>query len=170
METILFAVLALISILSALLVITTPAPIVSALYLVVSLFSLAGLYVLLAAPFVAAIQVIVYAGAVLVLILFVVMLLNLKQIEEKMAIAWQVAGVVVATLVLVVSFLAIMNSSASLPAKPDAADFGKVADIGNLLFTKYLYAFEVVSVLLLMALIGAVAMIRKPDQGESDAN
>jgi NADH-quinone oxidoreductase subunit J len=170
METILFAVLALIAILSALLVITTPAPVISALYLVVSLFSLAGLYVILAAPFVAAIQIIVYAGAVLILILFVIMLLNLKQIEERIAIAWQVTGVVVATVVLVVSFLAIMGSSSLMPSKPDAAGFGKVADVGSILFTKYLYAFEVVSVLLLLAVIGSVAMIRKPDQGESNAN
>jgi NADH-quinone oxidoreductase subunit J len=73
-ETILFAAFALAAILSALLVITSPSPIASALYLVVTLFSLAGLYVLLAAPFVAAIQIIVYAGAVIVLILFVIML------------------------------------------------------------------------------------------------
>ena len=100
METILFAALALVSILAALLTITAPAPIASALYLVVTLFSVAGLYVLLAAPFVAAIQIIVYAGAVIVLILFVIMLLNLKAIEEKLSIPWHAAGIAVAGLVL----------------------------------------------------------------------
>jgi NADH-quinone oxidoreductase subunit J len=170
METILFAALAIVAILSALLVITTPAPIVSALYMVVTLFCLAGFYVLLAAPFVAAIQVIVYAGAILVLVLFVIMLLNLRKIEEKLAITWQVAGIVVATLVLAASFIAIMSNSGTLPSKPDVEHFGKVADVGNLLFTKYLYAFEVVSVLLLLAVVGAVAMIRKPDSGEPNAD
>ena len=79
METILFILFALGSIISAILVITTPAPINSALYLVVTFFCLAGFYVLLAAPLLAALQIIVYAGAVLVLIIFVIMLLNLQK-------------------------------------------------------------------------------------------
>jgi NADH-quinone oxidoreductase subunit J len=171
METILFAALALASILAALLTITAPAPIASALYLVVTLLSVSGLYVLLAAPFVAAIQMIVYAGAVLVLILFVIMLLNLKSIEEKISIPWHSAGVAVAGLLLLVTFLTIMSVGSLLPtASPLPAGFGTVGEIGRLLFSKYLYAFEVVSVLLLLAVIGAVALIRKPDNGETDAD
>jgi NADH-quinone oxidoreductase subunit J len=170
METILFAALALAAILSALLVVTAPSPIASALYLVVTLFCVAGFYVLLAAPFVAAIQVIVYAGAIITLMLFVIMLLNLKKIEEKMAVAWKALGIIVAAAVLLVSFLAIAGSATriSSPTPPD--DFGKVATIGQLLFSKYLYAFEVVSVMLLLAVIGSVALIRKVDTEESDAN
>ena len=170
MEAILFAVLALVAVLSALLVITAASPIASALYLVVTLLCVAGFYVLLAAPFVAAIQVIVYAGAIITLILFVIMLLNLKKIEEKLNATWQILGIVVAGLLLLSSFLAIMSSESkvSAPVLPD--DFGKVAGIGQLLFSKYLYAFEVVSVLLLLAVIGAVALIRKQDSSESDAN
>lgn len=171
METILFAALALASILAALLTITAPAPIASALYLVVTLFSVAGLYVLLAAPFVAAIQVIVYAGAVLVLILFVIMLLNLKPLEEKLPIPWHVTGIIIAGLILLTAFLTIMSVSSLLPASSSVPDgYGTVAEIGKILFTKYLYAFEAVSVLLLLAVIGAVALIRKPDTEGTDAN
>ncbi|MBU0508538.1 NADH-quinone oxidoreductase subunit J [bacterium] len=165
METILFAVLGLASILAALLTITSPSPLASALYLVGVMFSLAGLYILLAAPFVAAIQIVVYAGAVIVLILFVIMLLNLKPIEEKSSRALQAAGIVVASLILLVSFVAIMSAGPGLTvvsALP--AGFGKVTEIGQLLFSEYLYAFEVVAVLLLLAIIGAVALIRKPDE------
>lgn len=171
METILFAALGLASILAALLTITSPSPIASALYLVVTLFCLAGFYVLLAAPFVAAIQIIVYAGAVIVLILFVIMLLNLRSIEEHMPVPWQAAGISVASLILMIVFLSIMSATGSLPgAAPLPDGFGKVNEIGQFLFSKYLYAFEVVAILLLLAVVGAVALIRKPTPGESDAD
>jgi len=167
METVLFILLALSSILSALLVITTPSPIASALYLVVTFFCIAGLYVLLAAPLLAAIQIIVYAGAVLVLVLFVIMLLNLKRIEEKISRGWKSAGIVVTVLLVGISFAAIAASTAVLVlgTQDVPIGFGKVATLGQLLFTQYLYPFEVVSVLLLLAIVGAVAIIRK--QGSS---
>jgi NADH-quinone oxidoreductase subunit J len=167
METVLFILLALGSILSALLVITTPSPIASALYLVVTFFCIAGFYVLLAAPLLAAIQIIVYAGAVLVLVLFVIMLLNLKRIEEKISRGWKTAGIVVTVLLVGISFAAIAASTAVLVLGTTSLPlgFGKVATLGSLLFTQYLYPFEVVSVLLLLAIVGAVAIIRK--QGSS---
>jgi NADH-quinone oxidoreductase subunit J len=169
METVLFAFLGLVSVLAALLTITSPAPVASALYLVVTLFGLAGLYVLLSAPFVAAIQIIVYAGAVIVLILFVIMLLNLRPIQEQIPAAWRVGGIAVAALILVAVFAAVMNGNRDLSSSPLPEGYGQVAQVGGLLFSKYLYAFEVVSVLLLLAVIGAVALIRKQDPGESDA-
>ena len=165
METILFIVFALGSILSALFVITTPTPIASALSLVVTFFCLAGLYGLLSAPLLAAIQIIVYAGAVIVLILFVIMLLNLRKIEERIAPGWRTAGIVVTLLLLAGAFM-MVAMSASILAPPISglpAGFGKVAVLGELLFTKYLYPFEVVSVLLLLAIVGAVALIRKQE-------
>jgi NADH-quinone oxidoreductase subunit J len=171
METVLFAALGLAAILSALLVITSPAPVASALYLVVTLFCLAGLYVLLAAPFVAAIQIIVYAGAVIVLILFVVMLLNLQPIDEKIPALWRTAGIAVASLILLTVFLSIMNVARNKAQALNVPDgYGKVSQLGELLFTKYIYAFEVVSVLLLLAVIGAVALIRKQDAGDAHAD
>ncbi|MFZ5434041.1 MAG: NADH-quinone oxidoreductase subunit J [Calditrichota bacterium] len=171
METILFAALGLASILAALLTITTPSPIASALYLVVVMFCLSGFYVLLSAPFVAVVQVIVYAGAVIVLILFVIMLLNLKSIEEKIPVSWQSAGIAVASLILLSAFISIMSAASTLPVTATLPEgFGKVKEIGTLLFTKYLYAFEVVAVLLLLAIVGAVALIRRPETGEPDAD
>ena len=172
METILFAILAVTAILAALLVVTSPSPIASALYLVVTLFCLAGFYVLLAAPFVAAIQVIVYAGAVVVLILFVIMLLNLQRIEEKLPAGWRIAGLTVAGVALLILFMVIMKGTAFLPPTEELPEsFSSVKQVGILLFSDYLYAFEVVSILLLLAVIGAVALIRKPDSpGDGDAN
>ena len=164
METVLFSILGLASVLAALLTITSPSPIASALYLVGVMFSLAGLYVLLAAPFVAAIQIIVYAGAVIVLMLFVIMLLNLRSIEEKSPAGLQAAGIAVASLVLLTAFVSIMSAGSRLNAAGDLpAVFGKTSEIGKLLYGQYLYAFEVVAVLLLLAIVGAVALIRKPD-------
>ncbi|HEY3294180.1 MAG TPA: NADH-quinone oxidoreductase subunit J [bacterium] len=168
METALFAILGLVAILAALLTITSPAPVASALYLVVTLFCVAGLYVLLAAPFVAAIQVIVYAGAVIVLILFVIMLLNLKPIEEHIPAGWKAGGIAVAVLILAAAFVSVMSGASSAVVTSQLpSEFGKVGDVGNALFAKYLYAFEVVSVLLLLAVIGAVALIRKQDAEET---
>lgn len=169
METVLFAILGLAAVLAALLTITSPSPIASALYLVGVMFSLAGLYVLLAAPFVAAIQVIVYAGAVIVLMLFVIMLLNLRSLDEKSPAGLQAAGIAVASLVLLTAFVSIMSASSRLSVVRDVPSaFGKTAEIGKLLYSQYLYAFEVVAVLLLLAIVGAVALIRKPDRAEEE--
>jgi NADH-quinone oxidoreductase subunit J len=170
METTLFAALGLLTILAALLTVTAASPIASALYLVVTLFGLAGFYVLLSAPFVAAIQIIVYAGAVIVLILFVIMLLNLRPIDERIAAPWKVAGVTVAGLILAAAFLSILSAGSGAPAAQLPEQYGKVGAVGRLLFAKYLYPFEVVSVLLLLAVIGAVSLIRKPDSGDRDAD
>lgn len=165
METTLFIIFALGSIISALLVVTIPSPFASALYLVVTFFCLAGFYALLAAPLLAAIQIIVYAGAVIVLIIFVIMLLNLKKIDEIIPQGWKSFGIIVALLFLGVSFMAIAMSASLLAPQATglSSDFGKVATLGSLLFSKYLYPFEVVSVLLLLAIIGAVALIRKQE-------
>jgi NADH-quinone oxidoreductase subunit J len=171
MEIILFAALGFACILAALLTITSPSPVASALYLVVTLFCLAGFYVLLAAPFVAAIQIIVYAGAVIVLILFVIMLLNLKPIDEHLPVPMKFAGMGIAGIILVITLLSIIGAHTSIPSGSEITeDFGKVGAVGNLLFARYLYAFEVVSVLLLLAVIGSVALIRKPDGEETHAH
>lgn len=167
METILFTVLAVVSILSALLVVTSPSPVASALYLVVTMLCLAGFFVLLAAPFVAAIQVIVYAGAVVVLMLFVIMLLNLQKIDETLGAGWRIAGLAVAGMTLLVLFMMIMKGTSLLPpVVEEPGAFSSVKQVGTLLFSNYLYAFEVVSILLLLAMVGAVALIRKPDDAE----
>lgn len=171
LETVLFLILAAGAVLSALLVVTSPSPIGSALYLVATMFCLAGLYVLLSAPFLAAIQMIVYAGAVIVLLLFVIMLLNLKRIDEIVPRGWRIAGLVVAALTLFLLFVAIVRGSSVLPTMPAVPEgFGKVSSLGEILFSKYLYAFEATSVLLLAAMIGAVALVRKSAGDEEGKN
>ncbi len=172
LESILFLLLAVGAVLTALLVVTSPSPIGSALYLVGTMFCLAGLYVLLAAPFLAAIQMIVYAGAIIVLLLFVIMLLNLRRIDEVLSKGWRIAGLFVAGLTLFALFMAIVRGSSVLPEMPSIPDeFGKVKELGKILFSKYLYAFEATSVLLLAAMIGAVALVRKEGKaGGKDAS
>ena len=163
METLLFAVFALVAVASALVVITQKNPVNSVLALVVTFFCLAVLYVMLGAQFIAALQVIVYAGAIMVLFLFVVMLLNLK---EKPA--WDARGPLLTGLgfaaaggVLLIAVTA-LRKPLGLSASIDP-QMGTVASVGDALFRRFLLPFEVVSVLLLAAIIGAVALVKRGD-------
>ncbi len=139
-------------------------PVKSVLALVVSFFALAVAYVLLAAPFIAAIQVIVYAGAILVLFLFVLMLLNIPQetrSREDRPIQRILGGV--ALVVFAFLLLALLRSHGSnIPAAaaPNLAS-GEVAPLARLLFSDYLLPFEALSVLLLAALVGAFVLARR---------
>jgi NADH-quinone oxidoreductase subunit J len=142
-------------------------PVKSVLALVVSFFALAAAYVLLAAPFIAAIQVIVYAGAILVLFLFVLMLLNLPQ-ETRTAdtrpVQRLLAGVgLVVFAFLLLALLRAHGTSIPAAAAPDTAG-GEIAPLARLLFSDYLLPFEALSVLLLAALVGAFLLAR-PETG-----
>jgi NADH-quinone oxidoreductase subunit J len=142
-------------------------PVHSALFLIVTFFSLAGLYALLNAPFLAAIQVLVYAGAIMVLFLFVVMLLNLKSIEgefEKL-LSMKVLGVG-AVFLLIFEVLLLVRKSvlpviSSRFSPQYLAEEGNTKVIGKLLFTEYLLPFEITSILLIVAIIGAVVLAKK---------
>ncbi|MEN8374868.1 MAG: NADH-quinone oxidoreductase subunit J [Gemmatimonadota bacterium] len=138
-------------------------PVASLLFLVLSLFSLAGIFVLLEAHFIAAVQVIVYAGAIMVLFLFVIMLLNLgEQYRPDLRLgAWLVAGAVASgsvgfTLVRVLRPEAGVARAPLAPVDPDVV--GAIADP---LFRDYLVPFEVTSVLLLAAAVGAVLLAKR---------
>ncbi len=136
-------------------------PIASALSLVISICFLAGLYLLLNAFFLAAIQIIVYAGAVMVLFLFIVMLLDLRA-EAKRPFRW--GAFFVGLVVAVLFFVAIARVTHSMKDRFVAAPFGNpdnITAIGNLLFTRYLLPFEVTSILLLVAMIGAILLSKK---------
>lgn len=164
METAFFILLAALAIFSALMVILKRNPIASVLFLVLTLFVTAALYVLLMAPFLAVIQIIVYAGAVIVLFLFVLMLLNINRIQEGGAPTLKVLGVVVAGLLLVVT--AVVLRSVAIPAdsgflRSSPEGFGSVEAVGRSLFTTYLLPFEIASFLLLAAIIGAVVLAKK---------
>ena len=162
MEEIFFYALGSVAIASAVLMVTRRNAVVSALYLVLNFLCLAGLYLTLNAQFIAIIQIIVYAGAIMVLFLFVIMLLNLRQPEAAPRfpyIGQKLGGIVMAgftALILMYGF-----SQAKLPPpKAMAPGLGNTESIARSLFTDYLLPFEVTSVLLLVAIVGAVVLAK----------
>jgi len=138
-------------------------PLYSAISLIGVFISLACLYVTLAAPFIAAVQVIVYAGAIMVLVVFVIMLLNVEAEERPMRlrslipIAVGLAAVLFAEAVFIIFFV---HASPSTPTD-NISNVGLTASIGAGLFTSYLLPFEITSVLLLMAIVGAMSLARR---------
>ena len=150
---------------AALLVVCSRRPMYSVLSLLVAMFCLAGLFVMLGAFFVAALQILLYAGAVLVLFLFVIMLLNLGQeARERVTLSGRAgAGIVVAALFcLELAWLLKQRAGPRDFAGVAAAD-GTVAEIGRLLFTTYLLPFEITSFLILAAIVGAITLARAHD-------
>ena len=164
MEQIFFYVFAAIALVAAVLLVAFRNPVYSALSLVAAFFALAGLFVLLNAYFLAAVQIIVYAGAIMVLFLFVIMLLNLGHSDalERVAGKYRRVAVVLLAAVLVAQ-LGFMTGRrwAGMPASDEAPLFSdNVNAIGKLLYTRYLFPFEVVSLILLVALIGVMVMVK----------
>lgn len=159
-ERILFIVFGAIAVGGAVMVVTRRHPMASALYLILTLFAVAALFALRAAHFLAAIQVIVYAGAVVVLFVFVIMLINVPEsrLPVERAAGIRFLGVVAAGLLIVES--AVVARRFVIPPAP-AGDSGTVQAVGRALFTDYLFAFEVTSVLLLAAVIGAIALAKR---------
>ena len=163
MQDALFYIFAFLTLVFGFLVIANPFsrnPVTSAMFLVLTIVSLAGLFVLLHAFFLAAVQVLVYAGAVMVLFLFVIMLLDLKAEERRKIKTLGIVG----GLVSVGAILSIFLSSllhAPLGASNSPALEGGTVRLGKLLFTEYLLPFEIVSVLLLVAMVGVVLLSKK---------
>ncbi|HCU25824.1 MAG TPA: hypothetical protein DF383_12470 [Deltaproteobacteria bacterium] len=159
---ILFYGLAALALLSGIGVIAFKSPINSALALVVTLFSLAGLYVTLSGAFLATIQILTYAGAIMVLFIFIIMLLNLQpdELEERGygAAAKLLLAAVSLGLFLVLGFLFARPPFFTTAAAPD---FGSIAEVGKELFTSYVIPFELAGILLTVALIGAVLLAKR---------
>lgn len=165
LETLLFYILAVVSVVSAILVVTRRNPVTSALFLVLNFFTLGGLYLTLNAQLIAVIQILVYAGAIMVLFLFVIMLLNLGNIErlsEKISIR-KMFGIGLSAALLMVMIYIFGFSAAALPEGDlqRGVEIGTVEYIGERLFTDYLFPFEITSVLLLAAMVGAVILAKK---------
>jgi NADH-quinone oxidoreductase subunit J len=160
---ILFIVFGLICVAGAINLLVQRHPINSALSLVVVMSSLALIYLLLGAEFVAAIQVIVYAGAIMVLFVFVIMLLNAGAEERTrgshMALLVGVPGVIV--LACVIGWMMINRSQQFGKASISPGNFGATSNIAHLLFTNFLLPFEITSVLILIAIMGAVVLGRR---------
>src|SRR5882724_3906917 len=139
-------------------------PLYCAISLIGVFMSLASLYILLAAPCIAAVQVIVYAGAIMVLVVFVIMLLNVEQEERRrQRLAFLVPAAVVLAAVLIAEVAFILSSVQLSPVTPtqNVSDVGLTPSIGTGLFTTYLLPFEITSILLLMAIVGAMTLARQ---------
>lgn len=135
-------------------------PVTSAMFLLLSIVSLAGLFVLLHAFFLAAVQILVYAGAVMVLFLFVIMLLDLKEEARRRLQTFSVgAGVLAVTALAAIAILAIIQSGLGQGLTPQAE--GSTPTLGHLLFENYLLPFEILSILLLVAMVGVILLSKK---------
>jgi NADH-quinone oxidoreductase subunit J len=159
----LFYFLSFLAVLSALMVVFSKNPVYSVLYLIITFFAIAGHYILLNAQFLAAVHVIVYAGAIMVLFLYVIMLLNLNtESEPHKSNYLKVAATVCAGLLMIVLVGSLKGADLMVRKSPDAG-VGTVKNLGKVLFTDFLLPFEVASVLLLAAMVGAV-MLGKSDR------
>jgi NADH-quinone oxidoreductase subunit J len=162
-----FYLFGLLAIVSAIAFVTRKSPVAAVMWLVVAMFQLAALYVMLDAQFLGVIQVLVYAGAIMVVFLFVIMLLNLGQASEVADIRGNVGkllaglvGVVLLAMILAITRTRVPESLAipvGYPAR-QIAEQGVIAPVAQPLFNQYLLAFEVTSVLLLAAVVGAVVL------------
>src|SRR5437773_12245568 len=165
-----FYLFATLAVVSACLCILQRNPVSAALWLVSTMFSLAAIYVLLDAQFIAAIQVLVYAGAIMVVFLFVIMLLNLghpSELADARGSGWKLAASAVGVVLLAEVFALTRARAPQTFALPpgyvgrDFAQQGAIAPIAGPLFTDYLLAFELTSILLLVAIVGAVVLGRR---------
>ncbi len=161
MSPLIFLLLAALTVASALTVVVHKNPVHSACALVLTLCLLAVFFVGLDAQLVALLQVIVYAGAIVVLFLFVIMLLNLQVETRAMAGALLVGSAAAGGVALAALIFAALGRTVA-PAAAVPAGFGETAALARQLFTAYLLPFELTSVLLLVAIVGAVALARKP--------
>lgn len=156
-----FYLFSLFAIASALLFVTRKAPVAAALWLVNVMFALSGLYVMLDAPFVGVIQVLVYAGAIMVVFVFVVMLLNLGRAEvTDMRTLSARLGAGIVGIALVANLLVVQRDKISHVDLAAAQD-NVVTAVATSLFTDYLVAFELTSIVLLVAIVGAVLLAKK---------
>lgn len=153
---ILFWILTAIALSSALMVITSKNPVYSVLWLVVTFFTISGHYLLLNAQFLAIVNIIVYAGAIMVLFLFVIMLMNLSKDTEPQKNRWlKLAGAVAGGSLLLVLVAALRTTETQM-TQLGTGNIGLIQNLGQVLFTEYVVPFEIASILFLSAMIGAV--------------
>lgn len=158
----LFGILSFMAIMFALMVVFSRNPVNSVLYLVLTFFCIAGHYLLLNAQFLAVVHVAVYAGAIMVLFLFVIMLMNLNHDNEpqKTNLSKLIAGVIGGMMLFV--FVGTLRGTEQLQMKQFGhSEIGLVKNLGKVLFGEFLFPFEIVSILLLAALVGAIMIGKK---------
>jgi NADH-quinone oxidoreductase subunit J len=163
-ESLLFYLLAAFAVTTALMMVLQRNPVMSAIYLIGNFFCLAALYLLLRAQLLAVLQVAVYTGAIMVLVIFVIMLLNLGDEVHLMERFTAKAGAGIALvcgLLLEIFYIVFADKPPAPPASLQSPGLGTVESIGSALFGKFLLPFELTSVLLLAAIVGAVVLARK---------
>jgi NADH-quinone oxidoreductase subunit J len=168
MESALFYALAVLVLLFAVLTVTARNPVRSAVYLISALLAIAGLFLLMKAEFLAAVQVLVYVGGIMVLFLFVIMLVNVREASGKRRVNRQWVTALALAVVLSGELVYFVLKGASFfetePAGPTLTGLPRTLNtesVGHVLYTTYLLPFEIASVLLLVAIIGAVVLSKK---------
>ncbi len=158
----LFGILSFLSVLFSLMVVFSRSPVNSVLYLIMSFFSISGIYLLLDAQFLAVVNIVVYAGAIMVLFLFVIMLMNLNQDTEpqRTVLTKVLAGSIGGMFLLVLTGL-LKNTESTDKTFYGTSTVGWIQSLGKVLFTEFLFPFEIITVLLLAAMAGAVMMGKK---------
>jgi NADH-quinone oxidoreductase subunit J len=166
-DLILFIILAVIAILTAVSMLLSRNAVYSAMFLVLNFVTVAVLYLLLNAAFIAMVQVTVYAGAIMVLFLFVIMLLGAEKAASGESLSWQPPLAILLGGALLMEFayiLFVRQSNLVSDLGSVSEKFGSPGSIGELLFNRYLVPFEVTSILLLVAMIGAIVITRKENK------
>ena len=166
LEIIAFFILALVAVLSALGMLFSKNAIYAAIFLVLNFVTVAAFFLTLGGTFLAVAQIAVYAGAIMVLFIFVIMLLGAEKLGQSQTLAWQKPLAMSLGVVLLIEMVYVLASRAGTASRLSTIpqDFGSPYEIGKLLFTEYLLPFEVTSVLLLVAMIGAILLTRKAKQ------
>ena len=158
---ILFWMLSAITLFSALMVVISRNPVYSVLWLIVTFFTISGHYILLNAQFLAIVNIIVYAGAIMVLFLFVIMLMSLNRDTEPQKNKWlKLAGAVAGGSLLLVLVAALRHTEKNM-AELESGDIGLIQNLGKVLFHEYVVPFEISSILFLSAMVGAVVIGKK---------
>jgi NADH-quinone oxidoreductase subunit J len=164
---ILFWILAVTSLFSALMVITSKNPVFSVIWLIITFFTISGHYILLNAQFLAIVNIIVYAGAIMVLFLFVIMLMNLDKDTEPQKNRWLRLGGAVAGGSLLLVMVAALRSTEARQAELGSGDIGLIQNLGRVLFTEYVVPFELSSILFLTAMVGAVVIGKRDEKSKT---
>lgn len=160
--TLIFILLSAMAVGSAIMMLLSKNPVKSILWLIVVFFAISGHYILLNAQFLAVVNIIVYAGAIMVLFLFVVMLMNLNTVTEPVKnMRMQMVGVISGGSLLLILLSSLMKTDKSQLVMMKVGDAGLIKNLGNVLFTNYVLPFEIASVLFLSAMIGAVVIGKK---------
>jgi NADH-quinone oxidoreductase subunit J len=160
----LFFLLAIICTASVLAMIISKDQAYNALFLIIAFVCMGGLFALLQAPFIAAVQIIIYAGAIMVLFIFVVMMINLRKGLGPEKKKWTIYFAVIVALVLVVELVLTVKGTLEPVSSAAMENLGNPTELGKLLFTKYLYPFEITSILILAAIVGTIVLVKKRER------